>query len=99
MIKRLKHVSPLQCGIVLAALYGAISLIIVPFFLLALVLGAQSDIGGGWVAGWVVVLIIPFIYALIGFVGGIIAAAVYNLTAHLTGGLEITLVDVPQRNY
>ena len=99
MIKRLKHVSPLQCGIVLAALYDAISLIFVPFLLLASVLGAQSDMGGGWIAGWVLALVIPIAYALAGFVGGIIAAAVYNLIAHLTGVLEITLVDVPQRTY
>ena len=33
--------------------------------------------------------------AVMGFIGGVIAAAVYNLVAKWTGGLEITLSDAP----
>jgi len=42
---------------------------------------------------------IPVLYATIGFIGGIIVAAIYNLIARLTGGLEFTLDDIPGQVY
>jgi hypothetical protein len=40
-------------------------------------------------------LFLPIIYGVFGFLGGLIAAAVYNLVAKWTGGVEITLTDTP----
>ena len=98
MTKRLQYVAPLQLGIVLAVLYGALSLIIVPFLLLATVLGAKSQDSGGFFAGGIFLIILfPLIYAAMGFIGGIISAAIYNLIAKWTGGIEFTLADAPQR--
>jgi len=98
MTKRLQHIAPLQLGIVLATLYGVLSLIFVPFALLASVLGAKSQNNFGFFAGGVVFIIfVPFLYAALGFIGGVIAAAVYNLIAKWSGGIEFTLADVPQR--
>lgn len=96
MIKRLKNISPVQCGVVLGALYAAISLIIVPFIILVMLVAPKQGNGAGIFAGSMVfVIFIPIIYGVMGFIGGIISAAIYNLIASWTGGLEFTLADVP----
>lgn len=97
MTKRLQHIAPLQLGIVLATLYGIISLIFVPFIILISIFGAKTQNGSGFLAGGIVFIIfIPFIYALLGFIGGVITGFIYNLIAKWTGGIEFTLADVPQ---
>jgi hypothetical protein len=94
MTKRLKHVAPVQCGIVLGALYGAIALIFVPFILLITLVAPKQGNGAGILAGGAfLVILFPVIYGVLGFVGGIIAASIYNLIASWTGGIELTLAD------
>jgi hypothetical protein len=87
MKKRLTRVTPLRAGIVLGILYGIGGLIIAPFFLLA------AFAGKGGVGGVAFAVMFPVIYAVGGFVGGIIAAALYNLVAKWTGGLEFEVTD------
>jgi hypothetical protein len=88
MKKRLTYVSPLQLGIVLGVLYGVISLIIVPFFILGAIFGKAGF-------GIIFAIFFPIIYAIAGFVGGVICAFVYNLVAKWTGGVEFTTADAP----
>lgn len=95
MKKQLTHISPLRAGIVLAVLYGLFGLIFVPFFLLAAVIGSRSSGGPAAFGGAFFIILFPVIYAAGGFVGGIITAAVYNLVARWTGGLEFEVRDVP----
>ena len=83
MKRRLTNVSPLKLGITLAVVCGVLSLLVVPFLLLA------SIFHGGGIAG-VLVIFLPVIYAVLGFIGGVIAAFVYNLVAKWTGGIEFT---------
>lgn len=95
---KLKRIAPLQAGKMLAALYGAISLIMVPFMLAFMAIGgfAARQQGGtnvpavplmlGMGMGFVVLL--PLLYAIMGFLGGVIGAWVYNLLAGWIGGLE-----------
>ncbi len=101
MKKRLANVNPLQCGIVLAALQFCLSLLIVPVFLLGAIVAANSPqlsqrSGGNpfGALGFVFVILIPVFYTVVGFIGGVIAALVYNLIAKMTGGLEFTTVDM-----
>ena len=89
MKKRLTNVNPLKLGIVLGVLYGVISLIIVPFFILAALFGPK---GSGF--GIVLAIFFPIIYAVAGFIGGVISAFVYNLVAKWTGGVEFTTQEV-----
>ena len=101
MIKRLSHVAPLQFGIVSAVMYGLLSLIFVPFFLIFALIGMHAApantqampgmLGGGMV---VMAVLLPIFYAVLGFVFGVIAAFVYNLVAGWTGGFELTFSDV-----
>lgn len=113
MKRRLARVSPLQLGIVLAVLYGLISLvIIVPIGGFSLLLfnarhatggpGFQGPVGtpipalmGGVIGGFAMIFL-PLLYAALGFLGGVVAGAIYNLVAKLTGGIEFTVTDVPE---
>jgi hypothetical protein len=95
MKKRLSYVAPLQLGTVLAALYFLLSLILVPFLLLASILGAKQGAMMGAVGPLFLVILIPLLYSALGFIGGVIAAAVYNVVAKWTGGIEFAVVDAP----
>jgi Ca2+/Na+ antiporter len=105
MKKRLTRIAPLKCGIVLGTLYAGLSLIMVPFFLLAGLVGAQAGETYTPLNGQashslpfpffgLFALFLPFIYGFVGFLGGVIMAAIYNLVVRLTGGLEVTVEDV-----
>jgi hypothetical protein len=43
MKKELTYIAPLRTGIVLAVLYGILSVIIVPFLLVAAILGSKAS--------------------------------------------------------
>lgn len=97
MKKRIQHIAPLQLGIVLATLSGALSLISLPVIILYFLPGAKSQSSIGFLSGGILsIILIPFLYAAAGFIGGIIVAAVYNLIAKWTGGIEFTLADASQ---
>jgi len=119
MLRKIKRIAPLQCGIVLGALYGLISLIFVPFILLFVMMApkfpaastfqqpaVQQQISampqqmpmpayaphmGGILAGagLAMVIIFPVMYAVMGFIGGIIAAFIYNIVAKMVGGIQV----------
>lgn len=100
--KRLVSVSVLQTGLVFGGLYALISLIfsifLIIFGLIAMVAGSASNDAaaafGGGIGMIVLAVAIPFIYGAAGFIGGVIVAAVYNLIAKITGGIEVTVADV-----
>ena len=82
MKKRLTYVSPLQLGIVEAVVMGVISLIMVPFLMIGALFGPHGGIGV------IFLILVPVLYAVAGFIGGIISAVVYNIVAKWTGGIE-----------
>ena len=83
----------------LGVLYACMGLIILPFFALACLAGAfaqhaqQTQNGppaaltAGLMFGFGI--FIPVVYGVMGFIGGIIAAAIYNLIAQWIGGIEV----------
>ena len=98
MTRRLKRIAPLQAGKMLAVVYGCMGLIFLPFFALAAMLGAfaqhaQSDqpapaaLVGGLMLGMGIFM--PIIYAGMGFIFGVVGAALYNLVARWIGGFEV----------
>ena len=103
MIKHLIKIDPLSCGKVLAVVYFGIALLFIPFFLLMMFLAPQmpSPTGGpspGQMMGGlglVFVILLPIIYGVLGFIGGLLVALIYNLAAKFTGGLAMTFTDVP----
>ena len=98
MKKRLTYVSPLKLGITLGIVYAILSLIIaVPMFLFISLVGAAgaAKTGQGLPAMFsgVFVIFLPVIYGVVGFIGGLLAGLVYNLSAKLTGGIEFEVEE------
>jgi len=99
MKRRIKRIAPLQAGKMLGALYACMGLILLPFFALAAVAGAfapsaEQSAGApapalfaGMMFGFGIFM--PIVYGVMGFIGGIIAAALYNVFAGWIGGIEV----------
>ena len=98
MKRRIKRIAPLQAGKMMGVLYACLGLIFLPFFALAGAVGAfaqhaQNSSGppaalmGGMMFGFG--MLMPVIYGVFGFVGGIIMAVIYNLIARWIGGIEV----------
>jgi hypothetical protein len=93
-----KRVGPLSVAKNAAVLYAVLGLIVGGLFSLAAVAGAfgsaaadDSGIGAGiaGIMGVGAIVMFPIFYACIGFVGAIIACALYNVVASLVGGIEL----------
>ncbi|HEX8371164.1 MAG TPA: hypothetical protein VF585_00155 [Chthoniobacterales bacterium] len=96
--RRLVRIAPLQLGKMLGALYGAMGLIFIPFFGIFALIGAflpkganQPEFSGAMFAGAGVAMMIlmPLLYAVMGFIIGIVGAAIYNLFSKWIGGIEV----------
>ncbi len=96
--KRLVRIAPMQLGKMFAALYGAMGLIFVPLFGIMALIGAfipkqaNAPAASGFAIasfGLIFMIAFPVLYALMGFVFGIVGAAIYNLLAQWIGGIEV----------
>jgi|ERR1700677_1609279 len=45
------------------------------------------------VGGVFLLVFIPCAYGVLGFIGGVISAVIYNIVASITGGIEFTVTD------
>jgi len=80
-----KRLGVLQTGKVLAALYGFFAVIMIPFGILVAINTGDGEM-----------IVLAFLYPILGFVGGIVMAAVYNLIAkHISGGFRVELEVEP----
>jgi hypothetical protein len=92
-----KRVGVMSAGKVMGVLYAGLGLIGGAFFSLVSLLGASipSDPGrpnpgaGLLVFGAAAIIVFPIIYGILGFIGGIISGAIYNLAASVVGGIEL----------
>ncbi len=50
--------------------------------------------GGGIVFGLIIMIAIPIFYGIMGFIGGLISALVYNIFAGMVGGIEIEVENI-----
>lgn len=80
-------------GFIIGLIYGGMMML---FSVIGLAGGGKSvgplaaiGIGGGIAA----IIFLPIIYALFGFIGGIIATAFANIALRMTGGLELDIED------
>ena len=95
----LKRIGPLSLAkldaLILGVLGVFVGLIFSLFGLLGLFAGAFEGDGPrallGLLFGVGAVVIFPVLYAMIGFIQGIIIASLYNLFARLIGGIELDL--------
>jgi len=97
LISRLRRIDPVQFALVSAVIYAVLALIIaVPsmfFIMAASSISKEASIPMVF-TGPLMIVVMPVMYGVAGFIGGIIFAALYNLVAGWTGGVEITLENV-----
>lgn len=91
MKKQITRVSVAQTSKVAAALYFVITL---PFVLLALLFLMAVPSASGMGMGKGMLIAVPFLYALGGFIFTAISALLYNLVASMVGGFEFTTSEV-----
>jgi hypothetical protein len=107
MVTRLRHLSVVQFALVLAVLYALIGILIGLFWWLVvspvMIAGMKSGMGTATPSGFAMmtglgifaVIVFPIFYGIIGFIAGLIYAALYNLVAGWTGGIEMRLDPAP----
>jgi len=87
-----RSVDVLSCAKVMGALYGALGLILLPFFALA---SFASFFGNGQAISsftmFVIAVLCPVIYGIFGFLMGALTAWIYNLSARWVGGMRLEL--------
>lgn len=99
----LRRIGPFSCAKVSAILYLIVGLIVGAIFsiisLLASSMGGESEFSGmmGMLFGVGSIIFFPIFYGILGFVGGLIGAALYNLVAGMVGGFELDLEPSPQK--
>ena len=100
MSQQLQSVGPVSCAKVMAVLYGAIGLLMGAIFFLVFsvagIFGSSSQLSEnagplGFVLGAGSIVFFPICYAILGAIGGLIVAGLYNVIAKYTGGIEIEL--------
>jgi hypothetical protein len=90
--RTIKRIAPLRAGIILAIMYAVLGLVLIPFFLLAMAISSQmpqAQRAGVMAFGAGFAVLIPIFYAVMGFIGGVLGAFVYNLAARWVGGFEV----------
>ncbi|MCB1024319.1 MAG: hypothetical protein KDB79_08010 [Acidobacteria bacterium] len=97
-VAKMQAVMMLVLSLLIAIPYG---LIIIGISLIGGVgAGSQDGLsglmvgGGGIVMGIVVMIAIPILYGIMGFIAGAISALVYNIFAGMVGGIEIEVENV-----
>src|SRR5690606_27229734 len=91
-IRKLKRIAPLQLGKILGVLYGIMALLMVPIFLVMSLFSTQLPEGrraGMSAFGVGFALFMPVIYAVMGFVFGVLSARLYSLVAKWVGGIAV----------
>ena len=104
MVTRLRHIAIVQFALVAAVLYAMIGvliglawwLVIGPIMIAGMKASTMPTAGMGALTGigFFAIIFFPIMYGFIGFIAGLLYAALYNLAARWTGGFELTLVQV-----
>ena len=85
--KRIVRVSSLSVAKVFGLIYGVVGLIA------SVLIGVMAMASGRNTDQLAVVLFLPILYAVGGFIGGLIFGGIYNVAAGVVGGIVIDLAD------
>ena len=107
---QIKRMGVFSCAKIYSITLAAMGLIVgVIYGLIFMVVGGAMMAGGGrdsgaagassLVIGLVMMIAIPIFYGVIGFIGGLIGALVYNVAAGVVGGLELDLENMDGTTY
>src|SRR3989344_4685650 len=94
----ISRINVLSAGKIAGALYFVFGLIAGIIFSLFGFIGASfSDEPGmgiaGTIFGGMAILFLPIMYGVMGFIGGTVGAALYNLAARYMGGIEVEVIQ------
>jgi hypothetical protein len=98
VIKRVNPVSAAKVGGVLYALLGLVigAFISIGAMVFGGLMSSMSDQGSGGPGAMVgmlfgagAIIIMPICYGILGFIGALISAFIYNIAAKITGGVEV----------
>ena len=83
-------------GLLIGVVYGLVFMIFGAAISSLAPQGDSQAMGGvgAIVIGLVIMIAVPILYSIIGFIGGAIGALVYNLAAGVVGGLKFELEGV-----
>jgi hypothetical protein len=95
----LKSVGVMSCGKIGGTLYGLMGILLGGIFALISTLGlpwgqGPSNGAPAWLGAFFGVgsiILFPIVYGIMGFIGGLITAVLYNLLAGFVGGIEMEL--------
>jgi len=96
----LKRIDAMSCGKVLGALYALMGLVLGAIMSLISILGAVVSTAGttqgpnavaSMLFGVGAIVLLPVFYGVMGFIGGIIGAALYNFVSSFVGGIQVEL--------
>ena len=96
LMAQIKRIGVKQTAKVVAIFYFAITLpIFIPLFVISLLIGGFTNSGNfgmfGAIFGGIFMLVLPFLYAILGGVMVAISAATYNFIAKRFGGIEVEI--------
>jgi len=89
-VAKIQGLIGLIIGLLIGLIYGFF--IIVYSLFGAGMVGGDAAVaigGGGVVLGIVAIIFFPIFYGVLGFIGGAIGAALYNVFARVVGGIEM----------
>jgi hypothetical protein len=87
-LKKVKPSSLAKFSAIMGLFVGLIYSVVFIFIML-IASGSQKSIGIGFGLGIVGVILIPIIYAGMGYIGGLIYAVIFNVIARFSGGIEL----------
>ena len=98
----LRSTGAMSLGKVLGVLYALIGLLVGSVVSLVSIVGAAIGSGGGdspeaflgVFFGVAAIVALPLFYGAMGFIGGLITAALYNVIVGFTGGLELEFTEL-----
>lgn len=79
------NIDILSTGKIFAMMYLIMALVFSPFLLLPALLSDSGFMGVGFT------VFMLLLYPILGFIGGMIFAVIYNVSARIVGGLSVTL--------
>lgn len=96
-IRTITRLDPGQFGLVIGSMYLIIGIIVTVLFAIIMKLVSSaappSSAGLGQMATGFGLVFLPIIYAIFGYIFGIVGALIYNLLAGIVGGIRVTVSE------
>lgn len=98
MNTELRKIDALRAANVLALVYGIMmavfAILIFPFVMLASLFSRSAGLGAGFAGAFVILY--PILGLVMGWLTGLLGAAIYNLVAGWTGGMRVEFAPITQ---